>query len=84
MYESGLLQLTAIITRKSCLIKKKKNLISYSFKPSTDALLCGQIQPFGESTVFGGGLWGPPQDPLQAAGQSRKVWRTTQDVVLQA
>ena len=63
--------------------KKKKSLISYSFKPSADALLCGQIQPFWEGTIFGG-LLGPPQDTLQSAGQSRKVWRTTQDMVLQA
>lgn len=81
MYESGLLQLTAIITRKSCLIKKKKkNLISYSFKPSTDALLCGQIQPFGESTVFGGVFGVLPRTPCKQlvnpgkCGEPHRMW----------
>ena len=59
MYESGLLLLTAIMTRK----KKKKSLISYSFKPSADALLCGQIQPFWDGVVFGGSLGSSPGHP---------------------
>ena len=58
-------------------------LIPYLFKHSANALVCdspGQLLPFWEGNVIGG-LWGLPLDPLHSAGQSLKVWRTTQDVV---
>ena len=79
MYESGLLRLTAIMTRK----KKKNPLFLIHSNPVQMLCSVARSSHFGMALSLGG-LWGPPQDTLQAAGQSRKVWRTTQDVVLQA
>ena len=56
--------------------KKKKTLFPIHSNPEQVLSSKARSSHFGRALSLGG-LWGPPQDPLQPAGQS------TQDMVLQ-